>query len=217
MFFSFRKEKNEKKPRTYRSIICAAGSGSVAAMKDGVHARETRVIRQSPPLLLASCRRALTRRAPCACGRELPSRSYFPHGEWWPVRAPRALQHLRAVCICFPVDEWESETGVSVLPCNARALHSTIIEVDCRISNGYRLLQSLHFGLLVLFSSLRKAYTFLIQNPKRVSLWVFKYLLQCCLCGFAKRRKSFLIVYRKLRKHLAIERDAGLLQPAHKS
>ena len=80
MFFSFRKEKNEKKPRTYRSIVCAAGSGSVAAMKDGVHAREARVIRHPPPLLLASCRRALTRRAPCACGRELPSRSYFPHG-----------------------------------------------------------------------------------------------------------------------------------------
>ena len=81
MFFSLRKEKNEKKPRTYRSIVCAAGSGSMAAMKDGVHAHFVRVIRGSPPLLQASCRRALTRRAPCACGRRLPSGSYFPHGE----------------------------------------------------------------------------------------------------------------------------------------
>ena len=90
-FFSFGKEKrvlflsvqekNEKKPRTFRSIVCAAGSGSVAAMKDGVHAREARVIRQPPPLSQASHRRALTRRAPCACGRRLPSGSYFPHGE----------------------------------------------------------------------------------------------------------------------------------------
>ena len=89
-FFSFGKEKrvlflsvqekNEKKPRTFRSIVCAAGSGSVAAMKDGVHAREARVIRQ-PPLSQTSCRRALTRRAPCACGRRLPSRTQFPHGE----------------------------------------------------------------------------------------------------------------------------------------
>ena len=56
VFFSFRKEKNEKKPRTYRSIVCAADSGSVVAMKDGIHAREARVI------------------------RGLPSSSYFPHG-----------------------------------------------------------------------------------------------------------------------------------------
>ena len=94
MFFSLRKEKNEKKPRTSRSIVCAAGSGSVAAMKDGVHARGARVIRQSPPCSSISHRKALTRRAPCACGRELPSRSCSLHGEWWPVRAPRALQHL---------------------------------------------------------------------------------------------------------------------------
>ena len=94
MFFSLRKEKNEKKPRTSRSIVCAAGSGSVAAMKDGVHARGARVIRQSPPCSPISYRSALTRRAPCACGRRLPSGTYFPHGEWWPVRASRALQHL---------------------------------------------------------------------------------------------------------------------------
>ena len=90
-FFSFGKEKrvlflsvqekNEKKPRTFRSIICAAGCGSMAAIKDGVHARGARVIRGPPPFLLTSCRKALTRRAPCACGFGLPSGSYFPHGE----------------------------------------------------------------------------------------------------------------------------------------
>ena len=81
MFFSLRKEKNEKKPRTSRSIVCAAGSGSVAAMKDGIHARGARVIRQPPPFSLTSRRMALTRRAPCACGRGLPSGNHFPHGE----------------------------------------------------------------------------------------------------------------------------------------
>ena len=58
MFFSLRKEKNEKKPRTFRSIICAAGCGSMAAIKDGVHARGARVIRHSPPLSQASHRMA---------------------------------------------------------------------------------------------------------------------------------------------------------------
>ena len=80
MFFSLRKEKNEKKPRTSRSIVCAAGSGSVAAMKDGVHARGVRVIRGPPPFSSISHRKALTRRAPCACGRGLPRRTCFPHG-----------------------------------------------------------------------------------------------------------------------------------------
>ena len=80
MFFSLRKEKNKKKPRTYRSIVSATGSGSMAAMKDGVHARGARVIRQPPPFSSISCSGALTWRAPCACGRELPSRSCFPHG-----------------------------------------------------------------------------------------------------------------------------------------
>ena len=57
-FFSFGKEKrvlflsvqekNEKKPQAYRLTVCAAGSGSVAAMKDGIHARGVRVIRQPP-------------------------------------------------------------------------------------------------------------------------------------------------------------------------
>jgi len=57
-FFSFAKEKrvlflsvqekNEKKPQAYRLTVCAAGSGSVAAMKDGIHARGVRVIRQPP-------------------------------------------------------------------------------------------------------------------------------------------------------------------------
>jgi len=81
VLFLYEQEKNEKKPQASGLTICAAGSGSVAAMKDGVHAREARVIRQPPPLSQASHRRALTRRAPCACGRRLPSRTQFPHGE----------------------------------------------------------------------------------------------------------------------------------------
>ena len=80
MFFSLRKEKNEKKPQAYRLTVCAAGSGSVAAMKDGVHAHFVRVIRGPPPFSSISHRKALTRRAPCACGRGVSSRSYFPHG-----------------------------------------------------------------------------------------------------------------------------------------
>ena len=79
LFFTERKASKELQASGL--TIYAAGSGSMAAIKDGIHAREARVIRQPPPLLLASCRMALTRRAPCACGRELPSRSCFPHGE----------------------------------------------------------------------------------------------------------------------------------------
>ena len=79
LFFTERKASKEL--QAYRLTVCAAGDGSVAAMKDGVHAHFVRVIRGSPPLLQASCRRALTRRAPCACGRGLPSGNHFPHGE----------------------------------------------------------------------------------------------------------------------------------------
>ena len=75
LFFAERKASKEL--QAYRLTVCAVSSGSVAAIKDGVHAR---VIRQPPPLLLTSCRRALTRRAPCACGRKLLSRTNFPHG-----------------------------------------------------------------------------------------------------------------------------------------
>ena len=92
LFFTERKASKELQASGL--TICAAGSGSVAAMKDGVHAHFVRVIRQPPPLSQASHRMALTRRAPCACGRRLSSRTNLPHGEWWPVRALRALQHL---------------------------------------------------------------------------------------------------------------------------
>ena len=78
LFFTERKASKELQASGL--TVCAAGSGPVAAIKDGVHAREARVIRQPPPLLLTSCRRALTRRAPCACGRKLLSRTNFPHG-----------------------------------------------------------------------------------------------------------------------------------------
>ena len=104
MFFSLRKEKNEKKPRTYRSIVCAAGSGSMAAIKDGIHAREARVIRGPPPFSLISCRMALMRRAPCACGRGVSSGNHFPHGECWLAERSESKQLLGAVGIRFPAE-----------------------------------------------------------------------------------------------------------------
>ena len=79
LFFTERKASKELQASGL--TVCAADSGSVAAMKDGIHAREARVIRQSPPVSRVSCRRALIRRAPCACERELSSGINFPHGE----------------------------------------------------------------------------------------------------------------------------------------
>ena len=79
LFFTERKASKEL--QAFGLTVCAAGSGSMAAMKDGLHARKARVIRQSPPFSATSYRKALTRRAPCACGRELLSDSCFPHGE----------------------------------------------------------------------------------------------------------------------------------------
>ena len=70
LFFTERKASKELQASGL--TVRAAGSGSVAAMKDGVHARGARVIRQSPPCSSISHRKALTRRAPCACGRGLP-------------------------------------------------------------------------------------------------------------------------------------------------
>ena len=75
LFFTERKASKELQASGL--TVRAAGSGSVAAMKDGIHARFVRVIRQSPPFLLTSHRRALIRRAPCACGHRLPSGTYF--------------------------------------------------------------------------------------------------------------------------------------------
>ena len=48
LFFTERKASKELQASGLS--VCAADSGSVAAMKDGIHAREARVIRQSPPL-----------------------------------------------------------------------------------------------------------------------------------------------------------------------
>ena len=78
LFFAERKASKELQASGL--TVCAAGRGSMAAMKDGIHARGARVIRGPPPLSVAPCRKALTRRAPCACGRRLPGRSCFPHG-----------------------------------------------------------------------------------------------------------------------------------------
>ena len=79
LFFAERKASKELQASGL--TVCAAGSGSVAAIKDGIHARSARVIRQSPPVSWVSFRRALTRRAPCPCGRGLSSGINFPHGE----------------------------------------------------------------------------------------------------------------------------------------
>ena len=100
LFFTERKASKELQASGLS--VCAADSGSVAAMKDGIHAREARVIRQSPPFSATSYRKALIRRAPCACGRELSSGRNSSHGEWWPVRAPRALQHLSSRGYALP-------------------------------------------------------------------------------------------------------------------
>ncbi|MBS6447632.1 MAG: hypothetical protein KH382_08615 [Clostridiales bacterium] len=78
LFFAERKASKEL--QAFGLIIGAAGNDSMAAMKDGIHARKACVIRQPPPFSWVSCRKALTRRAPCACGRRLPGRSCFPHG-----------------------------------------------------------------------------------------------------------------------------------------
>ena len=48
LFFTERKASKELQASGL--TVCAAGSGSMAAIKDGIHAREARVIRQSPPL-----------------------------------------------------------------------------------------------------------------------------------------------------------------------
>ena len=102
LFFTERKASKELQASGL--TVRAAGSGSMAAMKDGVHAHFVRVIRQPPPLSQASRRRALTRRAPCACGRRLLSRTYFPHGECWLAERSESKQLSGAVDICFPAE-----------------------------------------------------------------------------------------------------------------
>ena len=102
LFFTERKASKEL--QAYRLTVCAAGDGSVAAMKDGIHARGAREIRQPPPFSSISHRKALTRRAPCACGRRLLSRTYFPHGECWLAERSESKQLSGAVDICFPAE-----------------------------------------------------------------------------------------------------------------
>ena len=78
LFFTERKAAKEL--RTYRSIVCAAGSGSVAAMQDGIHARRARVIRQSPPIRRYHTGRRShgARLAPAGAG--FPAAQIPPHG-----------------------------------------------------------------------------------------------------------------------------------------
>ena len=95
LFFAERKASKEL--QAYGLTICAAGSGSVAAMKDGIHAREARVIRQPPLLSQASCRRALTRRAPCACGRA---------SQWHVLPARRMVACASPASTAAPFEPW---------------------------------------------------------------------------------------------------------------
>ena len=48
LFFTERKASKELQASGL--TVCAAGRGSMAAMKDGIHARGARVIRGPPPL-----------------------------------------------------------------------------------------------------------------------------------------------------------------------
>ena len=102
LFFTERKASKELQASGL--TVRAAGSGSVAAMKDGIHAREARVIRGPPPFSLISCRMALMRRAPCACGRGVSSGNHFPHGECWLAERSESKQLLGAVGIRFPAE-----------------------------------------------------------------------------------------------------------------
>jgi len=77
MFFSLRKEKNEKKPRTFRSIVCArsgahlVGSRHVFAYRKGTQATAEHAEREGKAKAISF--------APAGVGH--PSRAYFPHGE----------------------------------------------------------------------------------------------------------------------------------------
>ena len=102
LFFTERKASKELQASGL--TVRAAGSGSMAAMKDGVHAHFVRVIRQPPPLSQASHRMALTRRAPCACWRRLFSHTEPPHGECWLAERSESKQLSGAVDICFSAD-----------------------------------------------------------------------------------------------------------------
>ena len=102
LFFTERKASKEL--QAFGLTVCAAGNGSVAAIKDGIHAREARVIRQSPPVSWVSFRRALTRRAPCARRRGLSSGTEPSHGECWLAERSESKQLLGAVGMCSPVD-----------------------------------------------------------------------------------------------------------------
>ena len=97
--------------------VCATGSGSVAAIKDGIHAHKARVIRQSPPFLRVSCRKALTRRAPCACGRGFPAARNSRTGSGGLCEPREHCNTFRAVCMCFPADggEFEAIASMSLL------------------------------------------------------------------------------------------------------
>ena len=67
-------EKNEKKPQAYRLTVSAAGSGSVAAIKDGVHAREA----SRDPSIAASFAGIMPEGAHTARALRLRARAFQP-------------------------------------------------------------------------------------------------------------------------------------------
>ncbi len=136
LFFTERKASKELQASGL--TVRAAGSDSMAAMKDGIHAREARVIRQSPPFLSISCQKALIRRAPCACGRELSSRTDFPHGVF--------RRGLRTLC--------GTQTRVG-------SRGYTLPSRSMRVRDGVSV------NLLVLFSLRRKVHIFLLFKEEK--------------------------------------------------
>ena len=112
LFFTERKASKELQASGL--TVCAADSGSVAAIKDGIHAREARVIRQSPPLLLTSYRKALTRRAPCACGRGLSVAQTSRTGSGGLCEPREHCNTFRAVGMRSPAEAWEFEAAASM-------------------------------------------------------------------------------------------------------
>ena len=112
LFFTERKALKE--PQASGLTVCAAGSGSVAAMKDGIHAREARVIRQSPPIRRYHTGRRShgARLAPAGAG--FPAARTCRTGSGGLCELREHCNTFRAVGIHFLADEWEFEAIASM-------------------------------------------------------------------------------------------------------
>ena len=112
LFFTERKASKEL--QAFGLPVCATDNGSMAAIKDGVHAREARVIRQSPPFSATSYRKALIRRAPCACGRGLSVAQTSRTGSGGLCEPREHCNTFRAVGMRSPAEAWEFEAAASM-------------------------------------------------------------------------------------------------------